>query len=68
MAQETAKPKPVFPDVGSIIVQPGLRTPDASASSIIRYAILSFTEPPGLKNSNFATASQFFNICTSNVL
>ena len=41
-------PIPVFPDVGSIIVAPGLSRPLASASSMIDLAILSFIEPAGL--------------------
>jgi len=39
---------PVLPLVGSTIVPPGFSAPEASASSIIGSAILSFTEPPGL--------------------
>ena len=46
---------PVFPEVGSIIVSPGLRMPFFSASSTILNPILSFTLPPALKNSHFAT-------------
>jgi len=46
---------PVFPDVGSIIVSPGLSKPFFSASSTILNPILSFTLPPALKNSHFAT-------------
>ena len=50
---------PVFPDVGSIMVSPSFSNPLFSASSIIRRATLSFTDPPALKNSHFAT------ICTA---
>ena len=46
---------PVLPEVGSMIVSPGLRIPARSASSTIRTAILSFTLPPALKNSHLAT-------------
>jgi hypothetical protein len=54
-APHKAKPIPVFPEVGSIIVQPGAILPDFSASSIILKAIRSLTEPPALKNSHLAT-------------
>lgn len=46
---------PVFPDVGSMIVDPGLRIPLASASRTILYPILSLTLPPGFKNSHLAS-------------
>src|SRR5712692_6549802 len=49
-----ASPTPVFPDVGSTIVPPGLSSPDASAASTIRSAILSLTDPPGLMYSTLA--------------
>ena len=49
-----AKPIPVFPEVPSTIVPPGLSRPSASASSIILSAIRSLTEFPGLKYSTFA--------------
>ncbi len=52
-----ARPIPVLPLVGSIIVPPGLRAPFCSALSIIESAILSFTEPPGLYPSSFAHTS-----------
>jgi lysophospholipase L1-like esterase len=49
-----ARPTPVLPrgrlDDGAA----GLSSPDASAASIIRTAIRSFTEPPGLKYSTLA--------------
>ena len=44
----------MLPLVGSTIVPPGLSAPEASASSIIRSAMRSFTEPPGLKYSTLA--------------
>ncbi len=43
----------MLPDVGSTIVPPGWSSPEASAASIIRVAIRSFTEPPGLRYSIF---------------
>ena len=49
-----ASPIPVFPEVPSIIVPPGLRWPLFSASIIIFKPILSFTEFPGLNVSYFA--------------
>ncbi len=49
-----ASPIPVFPEVPSIIVPPGINLPSASASSIIAKAIRSLTEFPGLKVSYFA--------------
>ena len=45
----------MFPDVGSIIVDPGLRRPSFSAASIIARAGRSFTLPPGFVVSTFAT-------------
>ena len=45
----------MFPDVGSMMVSPGLSSPCFSASSTILSPILSFTLPPALKNSHFAT-------------
>ena len=50
-----ASPTPVLPDVGSTIVPPGRNAPDASAASIIRTAMRSFTDPPGLKYSTLAS-------------
>lgn len=46
---------PVLPEVGSMIVSPGLRIPALSASSTIRRPILSFMLPPALKYSHLAT-------------
>ncbi len=45
---------PVFPEVPSTMVPPGLRRPSASASSTIFKAMRSLTEFPGLKNSTLA--------------
>jgi hypothetical protein len=50
-----ARPMPVLPDVGSTMVPPGFSSPDASAASIIFSAMRSFTLPPGLKYSTFAS-------------
>ena len=41
--------------VGSTIVPPGRSSPDSSAASIIRTAMRSFTEPPGLTYSTLAS-------------
>ena len=49
-----ASPIPVLPDVGSMMVAPGFRTPFCSASSIIALPILSLTLPAGLKYSSLA--------------
>ena len=46
---------PVLPEVGSIITESGVSLPAASASSSIFLAILSLTEPAGLKYSSFAS-------------
>ena len=45
----------MLPEVGSTIVPPGLQLADASAASIIRSAMRSFTEPPGFKYSTLAS-------------
>ena len=47
----------MFPDVGAIMVSPGFKIPSLSASSTIRMPMRSFTDPPGLKNSHFPTAT-----------
>ena len=52
-----ASPTPVLPLVGSTIVPPGRSSPDCSAASIIRSAIRSFTDPPGLRYSTLASTS-----------
>lgn len=52
---------PVFPEVGSMMVSPGLRMPALSASSTMRRLILSLTLPPALKNSHFATTNTHTN-------
>ena len=54
-ADKAARPIPVFPEVGSIIVPPFLRRPLLSASCIMKRAILSLAEPAGLKYSSFAS-------------
>ena len=43
---------PVLPEVGSMMTEPGLSCPLASASSIMALAIRSLTEPAGLKYSS----------------
>ena len=60
----SANPIPVFPEVGSINVSPGLILPDFSAFSIILKPIRSFTEPPAFKNSHFANKLQSSSIPT----
>src|SRR5262245_55032236 len=49
-----ASPMPVLPEVPSMIVPPGLSTPARSASSIMRTAMRSLIELPGLNVSSFA--------------
>ncbi len=44
----------MLPLVGSTIVPPGRSCPEASAALTIARAILSFTDPPGLRYSSFA--------------
>ena len=62
-----ARPIPVFPDVGSIMVEPGFNFPSFSACSIISFAIRSLTDPAGLKYSSFARSlasrPNFFSMC-----
>ena len=53
-ADARARPIPVFPEVGSIRVSPGLMRPSFSASSTILKPIRSFRDPPAFKNSHFA--------------
>ena len=50
----SANPRPVLPEVASIIVPPGFRSPFFSASSIMLVPILSLLDLPGLKLSSFA--------------
>ena len=45
----------MLPEVGSTIVPPGFSFPLRSASSISLIPIRSFTEPPGLMYSSFAS-------------
>ena len=45
---------PVFPDVGSTITVLGLMQPSRSRYSTMANPMRSFTEPRGLKSSNFA--------------
>ncbi|OPZ73686.1 MAG: hypothetical protein BWY80_00870 [Firmicutes bacterium ADurb.Bin456] len=52
-----ARAIPVFPLVGSIIVEPGFKRPSSSAWRSILKAMRSLTLPPGLKDSSFTTRS-----------
>jgi hypothetical protein len=52
-AATIARPIPVFPDVGSMIVVSRLITPRRSASSIIASPMRSLIDPPGLARSSF---------------
>jgi hypothetical protein len=45
---------PVLPDVGSTIVPPGFSLPSRSAASMMRAAMRSLLDPPGLRYSIFA--------------
>ena len=58
-AATDARPIPVFPEVGSMITEPGFNWPLFSAASIIAFAIRSFAEPAGLKYSSFARIFAF---------
>lgn len=53
-----ATPIPVLPEVGSTNLVPGLAFPVCSASSIIVCDMRSFIEPPGFRNSHFATVGK----------
>src|SRR5215217_6744217 len=59
MRAAIARPVPVLPEVGSMIVPPGLSRPSASAASTIFIATRSLIEPPGLKYSTLATTCGF---------
>ncbi len=67
-AATAARPMPVLPLVGSIMTAPGFNTPLCSASSIIAFAILSFTLPAGLKYSSFASILAFAPSFSANLL
>ena len=54
-------PSKSFVDISCRVT--GLSWPAFSASSTIRRAILSFTEPPALKNSHFATETMNRKLC-----
>ena len=54
-AAMAARPIPVLPEVGSISTVSSSMRPVANASSIMAFATRSFTEPPGLNDSTFAT-------------
>ena len=53
-AAARARPMPVLPAVGSMMVPPGRSSPRCSASRIIQAPIRSFTLPPGLYHSSLA--------------
>src|SRR6267142_2087440 len=53
-----ARPTPVWPEVHSAIVPPGLSWPERSAASTIASAMRSLTLPPGLKVSSLASTGQ----------
>ena len=53
-APTMARPIPVFPLVGSMMVPPGFRSSRLSASRTMLIAIRSFTLPPGLNCSSLA--------------
>ena len=57
-AATIARPTPVLPLVGSMIVEPGFKRPSRSAASIIVSAGRSLELPPGLVVSNLAIRSQ----------
>src|SRR5262245_23212391 len=57
MTATIASPIPVLPDVPSIIVPPGFSFPSRSASSIIRTAMRSLIELPGLNVSSLTSTS-----------
>jgi hypothetical protein len=57
MTATIASPIPVLPEVPSMIVPPGLSRPARSASSIMRTAMRSLIELPGLTVSILATTS-----------
>ena len=71
IAAAQAKPTPVLPLVGSISVAPQVILPSFSAASIMAKAVRSFTLPPGLNDSAFATmrAARFsvFSKCESSI-
>ncbi len=48
-----ANPIPVFPEVGSIMVDPDFKSPCSSASLTMEKAMRSLMLPPGLFRSNF---------------
>src|SRR5437867_4253203 len=56
-AATIARPMPVLPLVGSMIVAPGFRRPSLSAVSIMLSAMRSLTLPAGLSDSTLATIS-----------
>ena len=57
MVAAMARPCPVLPLVGSMIVPPGFSSPARSAASIIGRPMRSLTDPPGLSISILARSS-----------
>jgi hypothetical protein len=55
-AATDARPMPVLPEVGSMMTEPSFNSPLSSASSIIDFAMRSFTLPAGLKYSSLASS------------
>ena len=57
---------PVLPEVGSMMTEPGFRSPFASASSIMAFATRSLTLPAGFRYSSLtstvASRPSFFSI------
>ena len=53
-APTMARPTPVFPEVASTMVPPGLRSPEASAARTMDRAMRSLTEAAGSKASTLA--------------
>ena len=56
-AATMARPMPVLPLVGSMMVPPGFSLPLRSASSTIDSAMRSLIEPPGLERSDLIQTS-----------
>jgi hypothetical protein len=63
IAATIARPMPVLPDVPSTMVPPGFNWPDFSASSIMRIAMRSLIELPGLKVSSLTSTSASVTPC-----
>ena len=55
-AASAARPMPVLPEVGSMSTVSSSMSPRSTASSIMAWAMRSFAEPPGLKDSTFPSS------------